>query len=354
MSSVAETRSDIPARIARHTSLPPAVSVVMPAYDVAEYISEALESILAQTFHDYEIIVVNDGSTDTIELERVLEPYREHIVYLKQDNRGAAAARNTGLYVARGEFVAFLDADDSWLPEFLESQLAFIKSHGQCDMVYADALLFGETSLAGKTFMETTPSKGDVTFESLITSNCNVITSGVVARKQTILDAGLFDEDLLRAHDFDLWLRMVRNGARAGYQRKVLLNYRVRLDSLSGNAIQRVERELEAYDKIERHLELTPYERELIDSVVQRLKADLRVEHGKDKLARGEFDAAADDFRDAYRLRRHWKLPLVLMGLKLAPNFLLRVYLSRRMHWGTGVQRLKRTVGYLIWGILEI
>lgn len=352
MTFLAETQSDIPARIARHTALPPAVSVIIPAYNVATYIKQALESVVSQTFTDYEIIVVNDGSMDTLELERAMEPFLEHIVYLKQDNRGAASARNTGLYVARGEFVAFLDADDSWHPDFLQSQMDFIESQGDCDLVYADALLFGETQLAGKTFMETSPSRGDVTFESLITARCNVITSGVVARKQLVLDIGLFDENLLRAHDFDLWLRMVHAGAHAAYQRKVLLNYRVRVDSLSGNAIQRVERELEAYAKIERHLELSSDERALLLRMVRRLTADLRIEEGKAALVREEFDTAAIQFRASYRLRRNWKLPLVLIGLSVAPNLLLRIYLDRRVNWVANVERVKRVVAYLISGVL--
>jgi glycosyltransferase involved in cell wall biosynthesis len=352
MSTVAERQSDIPARIARHTALPPAVSVIIPAFNVALYISEALESVLAQTFKDYEVIVVNDGSSDTLELERVLEPFREHIVYLKQNNRGAAAARNAGLYVARGEYVAFLDADDLWEPNFLTSQLDFIESNGQCDLVYANARLFGDTPLSGRTYMETSPSKGEVTFESLITARCNVITSGVVTRRQMILDVGLFDEHLLRAHDFDLWLRMVRHGARAAYQRKVLLSYRVRSDSLSGDAIQRVERELEAYDTIEQRLELSSNERALIARVVQTLKANLRIEQGKASLTRQEFDVAASQFRASYRLRRNWKLPLALIGLNVAPKLLLRVYLNRKVNWGARVGRLKRVFAYLMSGVL--
>lgn len=353
MSTTTERQSDLPARIARHAALPPAVSVIIPAYNVAIYISEALESVLAQTFNEYEVIVINDGSSDTEELEQVLEPYREHIVYLKQENRGAASARNTGLYVARGEFVAFLDADDSWHPDFLESQIKFIESHGNCDLVYSDARLFGESQLAGKTFMETSPSRGAVTFESLITARCNVITSGVVARKQMVLDAGLFDEHLLRAHDFDLWLRMVRIGARAAYQRKVLVNYRVRADSLSGNAIQRIERELDAYDKIKRHLELNFKEQALISKVVQRLNADRQIEFGKESLVRSEFEDAANHFRAANKLCRNWKLPLVLVGLNVAPKHVLRVYVNRRVNWGPRVQKLIRAIAYVISGLLD-
>jgi glycosyltransferase involved in cell wall biosynthesis len=332
MSLLTETEAEThaPARIARHAAVPPAVSVIIPAYEVAPYISEALDSVLAQEFKDYEIIVINDGSPDTAELERVLEPYREHLVYLKQNNRGAAAARNAGLYVARGEFVAFLDADDFWQPDFLAAQMGFLKAHEGCDLVYADALLFGETPQAGRTYMQTTPSKGAVTFESLITARCNVITSGVVARRQVILDVGLFDEQLKRAHDFDLWLRMVRHGAHAAYQKKVLLNYRVRRDSLSGDSIQRVERELDAYANIENRLELTQDERELMDREVRRLQAALKIERGKLYLTDKEFELAAREFRESYKLRRSWKLPLIILMLKLAPHGLLRMYRKHR------------------------
>lgn len=324
------TQIETPARISRHTAMPPAVSVIMPAYNVAPYIAEAIDSVLAQTFKDYEIIVINDGSPDTTELERVLEPYREHIVYLKQDNRGAAAARNTGMYVARGEFIAFLDADDWWLKDFLRSQIEFIKHHPRCDLVYADAMIFGDSPLSGRTFMQTSPSRGEVTFEKLITARCNVITSGVLARRQMIMDVGMFDEELLRAHDFDLWLRVVRHGGRIAYQKKVLLNYRGRADSLSGDAIQRVERELEAYDKIDRHLELTPTEHRMMSREVQRLNAELRIEHGKLHLERGEFADAEREFRAANEHQWKWKLSLALLMLRFAPHQLWRIYKSRR------------------------
>src|SRR3982751_5296129 len=92
----------------QHMREPPALSVIIPAYNTASYIGEALESVFAQDFTDYETIVVNDGSPDTLELERALEPYRERIIYLKQENRGPGGARNTGISRARGRYVAFL------------------------------------------------------------------------------------------------------------------------------------------------------------------------------------------------------------------------------------------------------
>src|SRR5438132_9051132 len=98
----------------------PIVSVIIPAYNVAPFIGETLTTVFAQSFNDYEVIVINDGSPDTEELERALQPFIDRINYIKQENRGASAARNAGLRAARGEFVAFLDADDLWLSNYLD------------------------------------------------------------------------------------------------------------------------------------------------------------------------------------------------------------------------------------------
>ncbi len=171
----------------------PLVSVIIPAYNVAAFISETLGSVLAQTFSDYEIIVINDGSPDTEALEHALEPYRDRIVYLKQENQGAGAARNAGLRVARGEYVAFLDGDDIWLSQLLHEQVALIESEPGFDLVYADAINFGDPFSAGRSSMETNPSSGEVTFEKLLCADCNVVTSAVVARREPIMRIGLFD-----------------------------------------------------------------------------------------------------------------------------------------------------------------
>ncbi len=307
-------------------SLAPTISVVMPAYKVAPYIGETLASVCAQSFADYEVIVVNDGSPDTAELERVLAPFRSRISYLKQENRGASVARNRGLQAARGELIAFLDADDLWLPNYLAEQYAFIQ-RGPYDLVYADALLFGDSPQAGRTFMETAPSSGPVTFRSLIRGECNVITSGVVARRQLICEVGLFDEQLRNAQDFDLWVRLVRHGARVAYQRKVLLRYRVHEDSLSGDELNRIKRELRVYAKIASTPDLTPEERAEVARVSDRLNAELAFSTGKLALARGDFAAAQAAFKQANQHEQSWRRRATLPLLYLAPHLLQRLYL---------------------------
>ena len=151
----------------------PGVSVIIPAYNVAAFIAETLDSVLAQTFTDYEVIVINDGSPDTEEFELVIEPYRERIRYLRQENGGASSARNAGLRIAKGAYIAFLDADDVWLPDYLEAQIQFIKEQ-DCDLVCADAMITGDSHDAGKTYMETlmdtAPAIGEVTFLQLVSA----------------------------------------------------------------------------------------------------------------------------------------------------------------------------------------
>ena len=323
------SQSSLPTRDARPRDDAPSVSVIIPAYKVAPYISRTLDSVLAQTLKDYEIIIVNDGSPDTKLLERELEPYGGRFVYLKQENRGAASARNTGLKVARGRYVAFLDADDYWLENYLAEQVEFIQTGGPYDLVYADALLVGDSPLAGRTYMDIAPSNGEVTFEKLVTDQCNVITSGVLVSRQCLLDAGLFDEELRRAHDYDLWLRLVKMGARIGYQRKVLLRYSIHSDSLSGDAVRQIERHLTVLKKTMRRDDLKDKERSTLLSAIARLEAHLKLERGKLRLADGDFAAAALEIEEANRWQRSWRLRLVLLWLRVAPRSLQRVYKLR-------------------------
>src|SRR5882724_4897435 len=118
----------------------PRISVIIPAYKTAHLIAGCLDSVMAQTFQDFEAIVVNDGSPDTPELEKVLQPYMDRIVYIKQENKRCAGARNTAIRQARGEYLAFLDSDDTWYPDHLASQMKQFADDPSLDLVYCDAL----------------------------------------------------------------------------------------------------------------------------------------------------------------------------------------------------------------------
>ena len=119
----------------------PAVSVIIPAYKTAGLIAGCLDTVFAQTYTDFEAVVINDGSPDTPELERVLAPYMDRIVYIKQENKRAAGARNNGIRQARGAFVALLDSDDTWYPNHLATQMKLFADNPSLDLVYSDGLM---------------------------------------------------------------------------------------------------------------------------------------------------------------------------------------------------------------------
>jgi glycosyltransferase involved in cell wall biosynthesis len=310
----------------------PTVSVIIPAYNVAPYIRETLDSVFAQTFTNFEVIVVNDGSPDTEEFERVIEPYRERIHYLRQENRGASAARNAGLRVASARWIAFLDADDLWLPDYLDEQLRFIGEQ-KCDLACADALIFGDSADAGQTYMEAVmeaaPASGVVTFLELVSAERSLITSGVVARRDLILEVGLFDEALRNAQDFDLWLRLARHGARLAYQRQMLLRYRARQGSLSGDAINSHARELRVFDKIEQSYPLTAAERAAVAPVIRNRRALLEYELGKLHLLPGDFARARESFARASNCGGGWKPKLALFLTRVVPGLMRALYARR-------------------------
>lgn len=306
----------------------PKVSIIIPAYNVAEFIGETLDSVAAQKYRDYEVIIVNDGAPDTVAFERAIRQHRENIIYIKQVSLGAGAARNTAIKQARGEIIAFLDGDDIWLPDFLASQVAFL-GRGY-DMVYCDAQQFGMRSALRKTFMESAPSEGEVTAAALLDFQCNVITSGTVAMKTAIVSAGMFENERARAHDFHLWVRMAKNGAKIGYQLKCLLKYRVHLDSLSGDSISRVQREIDVFHRVRKSIELSPEETAILERRLGSLQADLHIEYGKAFLLKEEFANARDAFAEANIHRRSLKLKCITWLARLAPRLLLNHYRTHR------------------------
>lgn len=316
----------------------PTVSVIIPAHNVAPYICETLDSVFAQTFINYEVIVVNDGSPDTVELESALEPYAGHFRYLKQENAGASVARNRGLRAAQGEFIAFLDADDLWLPNYLDEQLKFLRERNS-DLVCADAVIFGDSPEAGRTYMdwlmETAPPDGEVTFLDLVSSERSLITSGVVTRRDLVFEVGLFDEGLRNAQDYDLWLRLARHGARLAYHRQVLLRYRCRQNSLTGDATNALTRELRVLNKVEESYGLSPAERAQVSPVICGRKALLQLELGKLLLARGDVPGARAAFADASSSRRSWKAMAALWCSRLAPGLFQTLYLRRLQNAAT-------------------
>jgi glycosyltransferase involved in cell wall biosynthesis len=309
---------------------PPRVSVVIPAYNAAPFIADTLESVFAQTFTDYEVIVVNDGSPDTPDFEQALAPYLHRLVYLKQPNTGPSGARNRAIGAARGDYVAFLDSDDQWLPPYLAEQMRVLDADPGLDVLYADGLIFGAPPLAGRTLMSVSPSRGPVTFESLVREECTVLMTATIARRQRIVDAGLFDERFLRSEDFHLWLRLVLMGARVAYTRRVLVRHRRREGSLAHDTMAMIRAFIDVVRDVEARFPLTAGQRAIVDGHLAAREAELALGEGKRHLLAGHNgDAlAALDRACALETRRlkQLRLRVIRAAVRLAPRLLRRTY----------------------------
>lgn len=306
----------------------PTVSVVIPSYNTAPFIGETLDSVFAQTFTDFEVIVINDGSPDTEELERVLAPFQDRIVYLNPAHQGLPGARNMAIRAARGEYIALLDSDDIWEPEYLDVQVGMLKADPSIDVLFPNARFFGNHVDAGRLWYELNPCSGDVTFESLVAQRCSVLIM-VTARRDTLLRAGLFDESLRSAEDFDLWLRIAHMGGRIVYHHRILTRYRKRLGSLSSDPVWMYRHILAVLDKCGRTMALSMVERDALFAATTRFRARLRLHEGKRAFFRREFAEARAKFTEANSHLHSAKLGLTVHALALAPRLLLRIYRLR-------------------------
>ncbi len=302
---------------------PPRISVVITVYDRARYAAETVDSAIRQKYREHEIIVVNDGSKDSHQLEVDLKMVFSDIVYIRQRHAGDGAARNTGIEHARGDMVAFLNAGDLWRPEFLASQYVFLERHNY-DLVYCDGSLFGMHSPYRQTFSEKYPSVGEANFAGLVNRRCNVLTSGVVARKKAIVDAGLFETELVAKPTFPLWLRMAKAGARIGFQKEQLVKLRQYADDSPRDLLARVESEKSMYERLAQSIDLSSSELQTVQRRIADLETRIAVEQGNSFLKSGDYSEAVTAFRVANRHRPSLKLTAMTWLTRLAPRTALR------------------------------
>ena len=315
----------------------PAVSVVIPAYDVTAYIRDALESVFAQRFTDYEVIVVNDGCPDTPNLERALAPCRERIRYVKQENRGLAGARNAGLHAARGRLVSPLDADDLWEADYLATHVSMFEADPALDVAFSNALIAGDVPEAGLDCMSLAPPPGPITFERVVGQECYVIGFATI-RREPLLAAGGWDASLRSSEDFELWVRLLHRGARFARTERVLAKYRKRAGSLSSDPIRMLDSALDAMDRIARY-ELTPAQRAVVETQRNRFAAGRHYEQARLALRAGDIRGAIAGFEAANALQPSRGTGALVALLRIAPRLLMAGYRARRWY----LQRRLRT-----------
>jgi glycosyltransferase involved in cell wall biosynthesis len=207
----------------------PSFSVVIAAYQAVGTIAEAVESALGQTEPPVEVVVCDDGSTDGT--GAALAPYRSRIVYIRQENRGQSAARNAAARHAKGDFLALLDADDVYLPDRLDALAELAGARPDLDVLTADAFLESGGTVLRRCYDPSWPFAVDDQ-RTAILERCFVLAHAAV-RRERFVAAGGFDESMLYAEDWDLWLRLVLDGARVGLVCEPLSRYRLAAGSLS-------------------------------------------------------------------------------------------------------------------------
>jgi glycosyltransferase involved in cell wall biosynthesis len=209
----------------------PQVSVVIPAYNQSHFLAHAINSVLAQTYQDYEVIVVDDGSTD--DTAAVAKQFGDAIRYIHQTNRGLSGARNTAIRNAKAEIIALLDSDDLWEPTFLEVMLKLLKQHSDaagayCGFQYINAA--GE--IVGKPSLKVVqPEKFH---ETIVVEGNWLAPCGVIFRKKLAEEIGLFDEALQALEDSDMWIRMSAHRPFVGLP-QALVRYRRHGNNMSSD-----------------------------------------------------------------------------------------------------------------------
>ncbi|HEY8353177.1 MAG TPA: glycosyltransferase family A protein [Sphingomonadales bacterium] len=239
----------------------PAISVVIPAYNAERTVAETLDSVLAQSMQDFEIIVVNDGSRDAT--GAILDFYAERhpgkVRVIHQENTGQARARNNGIAAARGRYIAFNDADDIWAPEKLERQLRFLEDNPEYGLCYTEGMTIDEKGRKKEPFGATREFTGRC-FETLITRN-NIIGSSVMVRRAVLDDVGVFNPELRACENWELWTRIARKYPIACIDEKLSFyrqhggNMSKDIDRMRENRIAAIQHNRRQYDGVVPNIE---------------------------------------------------------------------------------------------------
>lgn len=206
----------------------PKVSVIIPAYNAMSYLPETLESVIKQTFTDFEVLIIDDGSTDNIR-QWYINLVDKRIKLICQENQHLAAARNTGIDHSLGEYLAFLDADDIWEPTKLEKQVNCLESNFKIGLVHTWTVLI---DYQGKPTGKALKSQAEGQVWQQIVQKNTIVVSSVMVRYSCLQNLGAFDRDLHYCEDYDLWIRLAAHYDFA-VVKEFLTRYRLHPGSLS-------------------------------------------------------------------------------------------------------------------------
>ena len=263
----------------------PSFSIIIPAYQAASFVADAVESALSQTLPPREVIVCDDGSTD--DLLGALAPYDDQIVFLRKEHSGVAATRNVAVRAATGDFVASLDADNALLPEYLEAVSELAVARPDLDILTTDAHLELDGHIYGRYY------RGKARFvtdnQRLGIIHQHFVYANAAFRRESLLAVGGYDEyyDGTPYHgveDTDLLIRMILGGARAGLVDEPLCVYRIRAGSLSSNRARSLGGAVEVLERARTHASLRPDELTYLDEHLAYFRLEAGLAAAEDAL----------------------------------------------------------------------
>jgi len=296
----------------------PRVSVIIPVFDAARTIGQAIESVHAQTFTDFEIIAVDDGSTDAS--VEILRRYGDAVKVLQQKNRGPSAARNLGIANSTGEYLGFLDADDWWKPEFLTRMVAALDRDAESVMAYCDLQLVDSLGNPFQTSLMAARENRPPTVRDMLDSLWPIMPSGVVVRRGALEAVGGYAEPLRAFEDVYLWLLLREKGPFAYVPEKLAVwrfaHFPAPLKPSGGQ---------EAAGRIFRQMVKARYRVDPIRQVRSRERAPRSILGyiGLDALAHGDRTTARNAFMraislDPYRVRNYLRLARTVLPAGMA------------------------------------
>ncbi len=269
------------------------ITVVIPAYNQAAYLAEAIQSVYDQTFTNWELFVVDDGSTD--DTHQVLANFQDtRIKVIRQVNKGVSAARNTGIFQSSAPFITFLDADDLFMPDKMTVLYEYLKAYPEVGLVVG-GLQSIDTS--GGKYKEKIITLSSITFPELLHGN-DIPLGGVMLRREWLERVGGFDETMHTCEDWDLWLRMVVSGCQLACVENVVLEYRIHSGQVTKNsAMMRID-SLRMWDKF---FNLPNLPEDFL-AYRPRVVASALVRTSARAFRSGEFELGIGDIVDAIKL----------------------------------------------------
>jgi glycosyltransferase involved in cell wall biosynthesis len=306
--------------------------VIVPAYGVAHLVGDALRSLLAQSFTDWEAIVIDDGSPDDV--GGACAPFADdpRIRVMLTDNRGVATARNRAIAAARAPYLALLDGDDEYEPDYLATMIEIIEQDPNIGFVTCDAIYTGLPDRAGQRFSKFNRQGGEVTLARVMRQDFHII-AGSMLRRAAYDAAGGYDASLRSAEDLDLWIRVLASGWRAVWLDRPLVRYRRRPGSLSMDTATMVSCAHGVYEKLIVSLAGRP-EEAIAREMLSKALVMRRWVEGQALVKDGDVSRGLAMMRGTDGVSLRWRLAMPLMRLfpgLAAPLLRLRDHLPPPM-----------------------